>query len=87
MALSLYEIIKAIEGKTTKAQWKKQIPAKYHEYLDVFNEKLARELPPHRSYDHNIPLMGGNEPLFSSLFGMSREQLIALKVFIEENLS
>lgn len=41
MDLSLYEINKAIKGKTTKEQWKTQIPTNYHKFLDLFEEKLG----------------------------------------------
>jgi len=28
------------------------VPHEYHDFLDVFSETLARELPPHHDYDH-----------------------------------
>lgn len=86
MALSLYEINEAIEGMTTMDQWKTQIPTDYHEFLDLSEEKLAREIPPHRFYYHIIPLMEAKEPPFGPLYGMSRDELFALKECIEENL-
>lgn len=48
IALFFYNINKAIEAKTTKNQWKSQIPAEKHDFVDLFDKKLAGELPPHR---------------------------------------
>lgn len=41
VALTLYEINQAIKVETTKAVWKKSIPAEYHDFLDLFDKKLA----------------------------------------------
>jgi len=35
---------------------KDYIPERYHEYLDVFTEKEAIPLPPHRPWDHVVTL-------------------------------
>lgn len=32
------------------------VPPEYHDFLDVFSKQDARVLPPHRPYDHKIPL-------------------------------
>lgn len=66
IAIMLYEINRAIKAETTKADWKKTIPAEYHDLLDLFDEKLGRELPPHRLYNHSIPLLDGKEPPLES---------------------
>lgn len=50
-AHSLYETNKAIEAKTAKDQWKTQIPAEYHDFLNLFDEKLGHELLLHHYYD------------------------------------
>lgn len=44
-ALTLDGINQAIEAKTTDDEWNKQIPLEYHEFLDLFDEKLDQELP------------------------------------------
>ncbi|KAI0996661.1 Transposon Ty3-I Gag-Pol polyprotein [Podosphaera aphanis] len=66
--------------------WKSQIPAEYADYYDMMDENQANNLPPRRPYDHKIPLKEGLEPPYKPLYGMSREELIALKDYIEENL-
>ncbi|KAH0613403.1 uncharacterized protein H6S33_005289 [Morchella sextelata] len=50
------------------------------------DEEFANEMPPHRPYDHKIPLKEGKEPPFGPLYGMSREELIVLKQYIRDNL-
>lgn len=85
-ALTLYEINKALDNSTTKEQWKERIPIEYHEFLDMFDAKLANSMPPRRQYDHKIPLKEGAEPPFGPLYGMSREELIVLKEYVEDNL-
>ena len=58
----------------------------FHEFFQMFDEKLAEGLPPRCSYDHTIPIKESKEPLFGPLYGMSQEELRALKEYIEENL-
>jgi hypothetical protein len=55
-------------------------------YADVFSPKEAEKLPPHRNYDHNIRLQEGKTPSFGPLYPMSRNELIALKEWLEKNL-
>ncbi|KAH0605315.1 uncharacterized protein H6S33_004537 [Morchella sextelata] len=43
-------------------------------------------MPPRRPYDHKIPLKEAKEPPFGPLYGMSREELIVLKQYIQDNL-
>jgi hypothetical protein len=45
----------------------------------MFNEELSKNSPPERPYDHNIPLKDNKEPPFDTLYGMSQEELKALK--------
>ena len=33
-----------------------KVPPKYREFSNVFSKTLADQLPPHRPYDHKIPL-------------------------------
>ncbi|KAI0992503.1 hypothetical protein K3495_g15682, partial [Podosphaera aphanis] len=66
--------------------WKDSVPICYHKFYNMMDEKFANELPPRRLYDHKIPLKDGKEPPFGPLYGMSREELIVLKSYIQENL-
>lgn len=58
----------------------------YYEFLDWFNEKLTWELPPHRLYDHNIPLLDGEEPPLDLFYRMSCNELLAFNEYIEHLL-
>ena len=62
------------------------VPAHFHDFLHLFREAEARKLPPHRPYDHKIPLKPGTEPPFGPLYGMSHWELQSLKDYIEDNL-
>jgi len=49
-SISLYEINQALglEQKKKELDLKEYIPAEYHEFLPLFSEALAKNLPPHR---------------------------------------
>ena len=79
---SLYEINQALgvkEKPKKELDLKTYIPAEYHEFLPLFSEALAKNLPPHRPYDHKIPLREGFTPPFGPLYSMSRTELQTLK--------
>jgi hypothetical protein len=90
---SLYEINQALTVKDQSREPKKEldlknyIPAEYHEFLPLFSESLAKNLPPHQPYDHKIPLQEGFTPPFGPLYTMSRTELQTLKEWNEDNLS
>ena len=63
------------------------VPEHFHDFLHVFEKGEARKLPPHRSYDHSIPLKPDSSPRFGPLYGMLHKELLTLKEFIEENLA
>lgn len=62
------------------------LPQELWEFMDVFSPKEAEKLPPHRAHDHDIRLLEGKTPPFGPLYPMSREELIALREWLEENL-
>jgi hypothetical protein len=63
------------------------VPKEYHDFVPLFKKAPADKLPPHRKYDHTINLKPGFESPFGPLYGLSREELLALKEWIQENLS
>ncbi|SPC61518.1 uncharacterized protein UHOD_11135 [Ustilago sp. UG-2017b] len=63
------------------------IPPEYHQYLDVFSRVRADKLPPHRTYDHYIPLEEGKSPPFGPIYSLSEHELKALRGYLEENLA
>ena len=63
------------------------LPPRYFEFLDVFSKKDADTLPPHRAHDHAIHLKEGAQPPASALYGMSRDEILELRRYLDENLS
>ncbi|KAI0998660.1 hypothetical protein K3495_g9534 [Podosphaera aphanis] len=45
----------------TKEEIKRKMPQVYHDIADVALPQDAANLPPHRSYDHKIELLPGNQ--------------------------
>jgi len=97
-AMSLYNINKALETPTPNLQDTEQaeppdyerlkslMPPEYHSFLLLFCESIANKLPPHRPYDHRIPLKEGFEPPFGPLYSLAHHELEACKKWIVENL-
>ncbi|SOV01837.1 uncharacterized protein UDID_18810 [Ustilago sp. UG-2017a] len=63
------------------------IPQEYHQYLDVFSRVKADKLPPHHTYDHQIPLEEGKSPPFGPIYSLSEHELKTLREYLEENLA
>ncbi|KAH7462347.1 hypothetical protein FOMA001_g18655 [Fusarium oxysporum f. sp. matthiolae] len=63
-----------------------RLPEELQEFQDVFSPKEAEKLPPHRAGDHHIELIPGGKLPFGPLYGMSREELTALREWLDENL-
>ena len=63
------------------------VPLEYHEFADLFSEKEAKKLPPHRPYDYQIPLESGTTPPFGTIYSLSPTKLETLRKYIEENLN
>ena len=64
-----------------------KVPSPYHEFADVFSKIRATTLPPRRPYDHQIELEDGTSLPFGPIYSLSEVEQLALKQFIEENLS
>ena len=64
-----------------------KLPEEYHDFLDVFDKTAAKELPPHRPYDHKIQLEPDSQPTNAPLYPMSHEKLRKVKEYLDENLS
>ena len=62
------------------------VPEEYRDLIDLFAQREADKLPPHRPYDHQIPLEPGTMPPFGTIYSMSLIELEALRKYIKENL-
>ncbi|KAG5726541.1 hypothetical protein E4T56_gene4663 [Termitomyces sp. T112] len=74
------------ESKTEEQILSEVVPLEYHEFADVFSEGSAKELPPHRSYNHKINLKEGTSPPFGKIYNMSEIELRALKEYLDDML-
>ena len=63
-----------------------RIPAEYHEFLDVFGERMADALPPHRTFDHAIDLKDRTDPPWGPIYALSAVELNALREYLDEML-
>src|SRR5258708_38159752 len=55
------------------------IPAKYHEYRNVFSGEKAGTLAPHRPYDLQINVEEGAQPVHGPIYSLSPLELAALR--------
>ncbi|KAH0602477.1 uncharacterized protein H6S33_008816 [Morchella sextelata] len=69
-----------------KEDWRNRAPTWYKRLHKMMNEKFGSGMPPGRPNDHKIPLQEGKDPPFGPLYGMSCEELIMLKQYIQDNL-
>ena len=63
------------------------VPAKYHDFKDVFNKAHADTLPAYQPYDLRIELKEGTTPLFGPIYLLSPYELRTLCEFIDEHLA
>ena len=64
-----------------------RIPDEYKDLAEVFSEKRASKLPPHRGrLDHSITLEEGFKPTYGPIYNLSETELSVLKEYIEEHL-
>src|SRR5947209_1928270 len=62
---------------------RKIIPKPYHSFLNLFGEKLAAQLPPHRNFDHAIDLQPGTEVPFGPIYPLSEPQREVLREYLD----
>jgi hypothetical protein len=86
-AISLYKINKALDKGKDETKITDIVPQEYHKFLPLFSETEANKLPPHRPYDHRIPLKDGFTPPFGPIYSLSRTELEVPQKWLEENLS
>jgi hypothetical protein len=55
------------------------IPSQYYQFLHLFLEVEANKLPPHRAYNHQIPLQPNFTPPFGPIYPLLKMELEALQ--------
>ncbi|KAA6410992.1 MAG: hypothetical protein FRX48_05303 [Lasallia pustulata] len=64
-----------------------KVPTPYQDLKDAFDPVKAKQLPPHRSYDHEIEIEGGRTKLPQSrVYPISNYKLQKFKEYLDENL-
>ena len=63
------------------------LPTEYNDFAHIFSEVASEKLPPHRPYDHSIPLLPDTTPPFGPIYSLSELELGALKEYIDSNLA
>src|SRR5258705_4908359 len=78
------------EGNPSQSSCKSiaaKVPAKYHEFLDIFVDKEATELPPHCAHDIKIELEYGKSPPFGPIYMLTNKEKVVLQAYLSENLA
>jgi hypothetical protein len=65
---------------------KKIIPPEYHDFLHLFGEKLAAELPRRRQFDHAIDVIQGKEVPYGPIYPLSEPQKEVLREYLDRML-
>lgn len=80
----LFMVCASIDSSNKKSP---ALPESYKKYADVFDKKSADMLPEHRPYDCSIDLEPNAKTPFGPIYSLSREELEALREYIDENLA
>lgn len=62
------------------------LPEEYADFAPLFADKEPGVLPPHRPYDHTIPLEPNAKIPFGPLYTQSQKELEELREYIDDNL-
>ena len=62
------------------------LPDIYSDFASLFQDREPGVLPPHRPYDHTIPLEPGASVPFGPLYTLSQKELEELREYIDDNL-
>ena len=80
------QMVEQAEATPVKEPDINDIPEEYREFTKVFSKEEADKLPPHREYDHRIPIEEGKTPPFGPIYQLSPVELEVLKNYIDDHL-
>ena len=83
---TIRNINKVLAKRSGDGNPKDLLPPEYKDYIDIFSPKEANKLPLYQLYNYSITLIDRKTLLFGLLYGMSRDELVALQEWIMENL-
>jgi len=64
----------------------KVVPEVYQDFFDVFSRDEAKNMPPHREFDHKIHLENDQTPPHSHIYPLSGTELGLLREFLDDML-
>src|SRR5467141_1084275 len=67
-------------------QFAKVVPEVYQDFFNVFSREEAKNMPPHREFDHKIHLENDQTPLHSHIYPLSGTELGLLCKFLNDML-
>ena len=73
-------------SKSEAEMLEQRVPKEFHDYADVFSEAEARNMPPHRPYDHAVEMEPGAKAPWGPVYNMSGLELESLRVFLDDML-
>ena len=82
--ITLKDLEKALNLKD-KFDWTTLLSKKYHEFLNVFFQKVVEKLSSHRFYDHKIQFQKNKKSNFDSLYDMFKDELLMLQKYFQNN--
>lgn len=72
-------VVHSLDSKPT-------LPPEFAEFADIFDEREADKLPPHRSFDHRIPLIDNQIPPSGPIYALSQNEQVVLRDYINTML-
>ena len=78
--------VNTLEGEDNTKPKEPTLPRYLEKYKQVFDEKAADSLPPHRGIDHAIDLIPGKEAPWGPLYNLSERELEELRKYIDDAL-
>ena len=74
------------EAAKLKAEAKKLVPEKHHQWIKVFGKKQSERMPMRKLWDHVIDVKKGFVPRKGKIYLLSREEREEVREFIKEQL-
>ena len=75
-----------VKSSCPTCETKPTLPEMYSAFQSVFEDSEPGTLPPHRPFDHAIPLEPNATAPFGPLYTLSQKELESLKEYIDDNL-
>jgi hypothetical protein len=63
------------------------VSEEYHQFMPLFREPLAQQLPPYCSFDHQIRSKARKEVPFALIYYLSDKELEALREYLDRMLA